>query len=96
MPKNSNSKKACRYTEIGTNFFSDIARNLPLLKTVAYLSPFLLSAFARKQQEIISAYEREFSGSVHAINLCLTFRGWQYYSVTIDDEVYLSVIDYFK
>ena len=89
-------KHACRHTEIGTNFLSGVPRDLPLLKTVACLSPFLLSAFAHKQYEIIEAYEQEFYDPVRAVNLCLTFRDWQYDGISLSDEVYLSVIDYFS
>lgn len=89
-------KQACRHTEIGTNFLSGIPRDLPLLKTVACLSPFLLAAFARQQYEIIEAYEQEFHDPVYAVNLCLTFRDWQYDGVALSDAVYLAVIDYFN
>ncbi|PUA29854.1 MAG: hypothetical protein B0W54_04685 [Cellvibrio sp. 79] len=89
-------KHECKHTEIGTGFLSGIPRDLPLLKTVACLSPFLLSVFAHKRYEIIEAYEQEFYDPVLAVNLCLTFRDWQYDGVILSDEVYLAVIDYFK
>jgi hypothetical protein len=89
-------KQSCRHTEIGTNFLSGIPCKPPLLQTVACLSPFLLSAFACNRDDFISHYCNEFSEPIHAINLCLTFRDLQFENIKLTDQVYFSVIDYFK
>lgn len=88
-------KHDCWHTEIGTKFLSSIPYKLPLLRTVACLSPLLLLAFARKNDGIIAAYCNEFSAPIYAINLCLTFRGRKLDDVVFSDEVYFSVIEHF-
>lgn len=88
-------KQDCWHTEIGTKFLSGIPYKLPLLRTVACLSPLLLLAFSRKNDEIIAAYCNEFSAPIYAINLCLTFRGRQFDDVVFNDDVYLSIIEHF-
>ncbi len=86
----------CRHTEIGTNFLSGIPYELPLLQTVACLSPFLLSEFSRDRKESISRYRDKFLFPIYAINLCLTFRGWKYDEMDLTDQVYMAAIDHFK
>lgn len=91
----STKKHNCRHTEIGTQFLSGIPYKLPLLKTVACLSPLLLSAFARQRLDLISTYCHEFSAPIYAINLCLTFRNWLYEDIMLSDHAYHSAIIHF-
>lgn len=91
-----NKQGVLRHTEIGTNFLTGIPQQLPLIRTVAIFSPFVLSAFFRNEKIIIDQYIKEFSTPIHAINLCLTFRNTQYQGVILTDDVFMGAIDRLK
>jgi hypothetical protein len=81
--------------DVGTHFLTHLhqAMPLPLLGSVALLSPPVLRDLAAGEGLMLRLFRDRFGGEARAINLCASLRGQDVAGVRVDDALFEAVID---
>jgi hypothetical protein len=81
--------------DVGTQFLTHLhqAMPLPLLGSVALLSPPVLRDLAAGGGPLLHLYRDRFGGPARAINLCASLRGQEVGGVRLDDALFEAAIE---
>jgi hypothetical protein len=87
-----NNEKTLSHTSIGTQFLTGLRNGLPLIENTIVLSHYLIKSLYENDLDVMHQYKNRFKHPIYAVNLCLTFRNFNYRNLIFTDEVYSVVI----